>query len=191
VSSGTAKSGDDDADLEDNGEGLEGVTVGGEESSGSDAWGFVTLTKRTLGPLGASQYASPSYAPAQPTSAREEPPAFFGVGVGLGAYDGREEYGGAATQFDGRVDDLYFLHDSDEPDGGEEQNECEVDEPYADGRDGGEGQSDSENAYAYADEPERSEERHECAYVSDDEVRNEYAQDAFGCSEGELDVLRL
>jgi hypothetical protein len=121
-------------------------------------WGLLTLTKRQLGP---EQYASSSSAFAAQTAAAEREPA---AGFDVNTYDGPPEYGGAAAQFDGRVDDIYFIHDSDEPDGGEEQNECALDDAYTDGPDDAEGQSESELGREYAGDRDGAEEQNEYGF---------------------------
>jgi hypothetical protein len=95
------------------------------------------------------------------------------------ATTGRRSTGGAAAQFDGRVDDIYFIHDSDEPDGGEEQNECELDDVHDDEPDGVEMPNASD--FAYGDDEDGAEEQNECGF--------EFGGAETG--EEELDVLRL
>jgi hypothetical protein len=171
---GTAAVGDADGDSEVfNGDGS-----GTEESSGADLWGVLTLTKRPLPQREAERYVSPSNAfAAQPAGAEEEPP----VDLDVNGHDGPSEYGGAAAQFDGRVADIYFIHDSDEPDGGEEQNEGEWDDvyAYADEPDDGDGLNGSELGSTCGDDREGAEEQNEYGF-----------DDPFGDDQHD-DVLRL
>jgi hypothetical protein len=136
VSSGMAKSRVADADLGDDAEGesFEVVSSGTDEGACGEVWGTVTLMKRMFDPFAALRVASDSWAsaaePEAPAKGVEEPP------VNFDDYDRPQEYGGSAAQFDGRVDDIDFMRGSDEPCGGEEQNECELDETYTDEPDG-------------------------------------------------------
>jgi hypothetical protein len=69
------------------------------------------VTKRVLYPTPSAAFAAQPEATAL---ADEEPPAFFDVGD----FCESQECGGAASQFDGLVDDICFIDDSDGVDGG-------------------------------------------------------------------------
>jgi hypothetical protein len=118
----------------------------------------------------------PAFA-AQTAAAEQEPAAGFDANV----YDGPPEYGGAAAQFDGRVGGIYFIHDSYESDGGEEQNECEFDDAYTDGPDDAEVPSESELGGEYADDRDGAEEQNEYGF----EFEDPYGDDQHD------DILRL
>jgi hypothetical protein len=121
-------------------------------------------TKRSLEPLGPERFASSSYAiEAQPAVAGEQPAI-----RSVNACDGPPGYGGAAAQFDGRVDDIYFVHGSGETDGGEEQNEYALDDAYADEPDDADRRNESEFGGEYADDRDGAEEQNEYGFEFED-----------------------
>jgi hypothetical protein len=81
------------------------MSGGADESFGADV--KVTVTRRVL-------YPTPSDA----SAAQPEASALAWTFFDIGDFCGSQEYGGAATEFDGRVDDLCFIDDSDGVDGG-------------------------------------------------------------------------
>jgi hypothetical protein len=167
VFEGVSGEGDADTDAADaDGEETEGVSIGADDSSGGgEVWGMVTWTKRTLDPLGPEQYASSSSAFAAETAAAEQEPA---AGFDVNAYDGPPEYGGAAAQFDGRVDDIDFIHDSDEPEGGAGQNECALDDAYTDEPDDAEAPNESGLGDEYVEDGDGAEEQNEYGFEFED-----------------------